>query len=208
EGGASCYFVYRGASAPSNNASTTSFPCTLAAAQGSSAYNFSMLSPFADPSPSASLPFYGVTAVKTNGTGQGQSSMSNTVTLASQTVSPSGAQNFGLTNTGSPVTRHFTFTNNGSSAVTVQSITLVGTNPSDFTVSNISVGTLPKQVSTGSTNSFTFDVAFAPQAGSTGQRNATVEIHATENGQTTGGSVYDIHEFGVSGTVNGPPKCD
>src|SRR5207244_2587064 len=79
---------------------------------------------------------------------------------------------------------------------------------SDFTVSNISVGTLPKQVSTGSTNSFTFDVAFAPQAGSTGQRNATVEIHATENGQTTGGSVYDIHQFGVSGTVNRPPTCN
>jgi gliding motility-associated-like protein len=88
------------------------------------------------------------------------------------TNNSTGTSTLNLTSFGSVSTRSFVVQNIGTGLLTINSVTLSGTNSSEFSVTAISSGTM------GTSGTSTVVVAFTPTAG--GLKTATVEILSTD----------------------------
>ncbi len=95
--------------------------------------------------------------------------MTNNIADGDTTPSTFDGTDFGNVVIGVPITNQFTIENNGTADLTVSTISFIGVDAADFSVSGI---TLPVTLTAG--NSTTFDVTFNPTT--TGAKIATIEI--------------------------------
>src|SRR5207247_10702101 len=110
----------------------------------------------------------------------------------------SASHDFGSMTVGSsPCAFHATYTNGGSAAITLRAFTTSGSNPGDFSISNIS----PALGSAIAVNgNVTFDITFSPAA--LGARSANVGINASDPSHSSG--VNNSHVMPVSGIGTAP----
>jgi cyclophilin family peptidyl-prolyl cis-trans isomerase len=116
---------------------------------------------------------------------------SQSISDGSATPSTTNDTAFGSTAVGgTPISQTYTVTNSGTAALTLGTVTITGTNASDFTV------TTPPATSVAAGSSTTFIVQFAPTA--SGTRTATVSFSENDTTKTS------PFTFAVSGTVTVP----
>jgi len=196
-GGTTCYYIFRGATAPTfsgssnTNCSPSPLPSGVVAVTTSTSWT--------DPSPTSTQPWYGVTSVKSSGTGSGESTMSNTTNVLGLNNSLTAPVDFGVVALGSTSpAQTFTVTNNSSGPIWFQSVTKAGTNPTAFTVSGTPAANT--QVAAGGT--ITFSATFSPTT--SGAYSAELDVNASD---TSGGTTLNTRALGVKGTGNSPPTC-
>lgn len=123
-------------------------------------------------------------------------------------LSISGTQNFGstpvtVTSPTSPITYTITNTAVGptAGALTVNSVTLGGSHPGDFSVLSTSVA-LPTVLAPG--QSFTADVSFTPTV--TGLRQANLVVNSNSGGAPFGNTNYALSGTGTAGLFAAMPS--
>ena len=132
-------------------------------------------------------------AIQGNGTAPEINVKGNSVSIVDGDTTPSATDDtdFGSTAVaGGMVTRTFTIENTGTSALTISSISLSGTNMGDF-----ALGALTPASPIPAGNSATFTVTFDPSA--TGLRTATVTIGNNDSDESS-------YDFAIQGTGTAP----
>jgi hypothetical protein len=129
-------------------------------------------------------------AIRGTGVIQGITIQGNSTTIANGSVTPTTANwtDFGS----STATRTFTIINSGNMPLTTGTITITGTNASDFTVTTAPAATIAAYGTT------TFIVTFAPSA--INSRTATISI--VNNDSVKNPYIFAIQGFGVIPVIN------